>query len=199
MKLVPSATGFHGNIWPYWTLCVKGMAMHRLSVKQDWEVKSPIKTSRWRLFECVDKKKRWTTLILDNEYVCIQTHLDFIFCQGGRCLCGCVRLSPSVFTASFTGSLYRNLGCECIPTFHLISYAWAPIQHTNTPLLEMRLHSCFLSWLQLLFCYTILQNEGSLSKRRKERVHCSTQSCHCACLCAAVLMQCSLKLLTLFM
>lgn len=117
---------------------------------------------------CGQKKMDYTHFRIDNEYVCIQTHLDFIFCQGGWCLCGCVWLSPSVFTASFTGSLYRNLGCECIPTFHLISYAWAPIQQTNTQLLEMRLHSCFLRWSQLLFLLHNTPKWGSLSKRRKE-------------------------------
>lgn len=88
---------------------------------------SLIKIPGWRscVRWCVCVQNRWTVLVLDNERVCIQTHLDFIFSQGGRCLCGCVWLSPSVLlyspVASFMGSLFRNLGCECIPTFRPIS------------------------------------------------------------------------------
>lgn len=104
--------------------------------KPDREVVDPV-LSKHQDVVCVCVLVQKTSLVVDNDRVYDQVSI-LCFSQGGRRLCGrvIVVLRCLVFTASFTGSLFRHSGCECIPTFRQITLrlgARPPRKHTTSP------------------------------------------------------------------
>lgn len=180
-SLDPDATGFQGNSWPCWTQFVDGMETcisHRL--KQGWAVKEPLLSKHqhgvsvpMEMMDCG---------MLDNDCVCIQTHLGLIFSQGGRCLCGrvCVWSSSSVplYSPPHSRGVYSETwGVNAFLHSSRFPYAWEPIQRTNTQLVLSMLKwgsipvfwsDCNCLLLHITPKYNLIEQE------KEEREHCMT-------------------------
>lgn len=66
---------------------------------------------------------------------CEETHLDWIFSQGGRCFCGRVWSSPSVppHSPPHSWGVYSDTwSVNAFLHSRQFPYAWAAVQHTNT-------------------------------------------------------------------
>lgn len=103
--------------------------------------------------------------------MCEETHLDWIFSQGGRCFCGRVWLSPSVplHSPPHSWGVYSDTwSVNAFLHSRQFPYAWAAVQHTITQLL-----SAFLKWglipvsdlIISAFFQIKYQNEAWLQKR----------------------------------
>lgn len=158
--------------------------------KPDWAVKEPLLHQMGFVFVsmcvCVFINDGLCSFYIMN--VCVNTSW-FNFLAGWSMflwVCVIVAFCSPVFTASFVGSLFRHLGCECIPTFQTISLRMgsrpAHKRATSQSFLEMRLNSSFLGWPKLLFdTQNTRIKPDELKKRKMERLNCFTWNCRCMC------------------
>lgn len=116
---------------------------HSLSFKQDRAV------SLWKhdVGVCVFDGP-WSFQIM-MVYMCVYKHILISFSlRVVGCRCGCSDCRSPAFSTSFMASLFRNLGCECIPTFQSISLRMsthaAPKHISFRELIQTGLNFCFV-------------------------------------------------------